>query len=59
MTLDMMLPVSPVILDDVPQVMLTVIKQQPDFSVCVGKKHLRIVNFSLSRYNNVKLPSGG
>ena len=31
---------SPVILDDVPQVMLTVIKQQPDFSVCVREEDL-------------------
>ena len=58
MTLDMMLPVSPVILDDVPQVMLTVIKQQPDFTVCVGKKHLRIVSF-IQVQHSVKLPSGG
>ena len=56
----MILPVSPVILDDVPQVMLTVIKQQPNFSVCVGKEHLdkngKVTLIQI--YNNV-LPSEG
>ena len=36
------------ILDDVPQVMFTVIEQQPDFPVCVGKKHLEILLFTLT-----------